>query len=114
MSLSTTTTRESIMSSRDFTVRKLTFTGIAILAVIGPVATPAAEAEAAEQLTWLRASSCTRVERSIGYADVDGECLRDHPAFGDDVTVCAGHFCAAEPGEPGARIIHPTDFGPTS
>ena len=64
--------------------------------------------------TWVRSSSCTRVERSSGYVDASGECLRDHPAFGDDITRCAGHFCAARPGELGAYLFHPSDFGPTS
>lgn len=101
------------MSNRLSTIRTLTFAGVALLATVAPAATPSAEAETAEQLTWLRLSSCSRAERSTGSVDADGDCVGHHPAIGDDVVICAGHFCPAKPGEPGARIIHPSDFGQT-
>lgn len=95
-------------------IRKLAITGVAILSTLSPAATLGAGAESSETLTWLRVNTCSRADRSAGYVDIEGECLRHDPAFGHDVTICATHFCAAQPGEPRARIIHPTDFGPTS
>ena len=100
------------MSNHRPLIRKLAITGVAILATLSPPATPGAGAESSDQLVWLRPSTCSRADRLFGYVDIEGECLRDNRAFGHDVTICVSHFCRAQPGESGARIIHPSDFGP--
>ena len=101
------------MSNRLSIARKLALGGVAVLAGVSPAALSAAESESTDELTWLRLSGCSRAERSLGWVDLGGGCVRDHPAIGGDVATCAGHFCPAEPGEPGARIAHPSDFGQT-
>lgn len=101
------------LSKRQSVFRTLSIAGLAILAAVGSAASTPAAADTAEQLTWLRNNACSRAERSAGSVDIDGECVGHTLAVGEADGICAGHFCPAHPGERGARIIHPSDFGPT-
>ena len=94
-------------------VRRIALPGVVAATLLLGGAVSPVEADSFDELTWVRVSACSRVERSVGLLDLEGDCIRDHPAVGEDVAVCAGHFCPAAPGESGARIIHPSDFGPT-
>jgi hypothetical protein len=87
---------------------RIAVAGVAALAALGSLVAPSAAAS--DDAMWVHVNACDRVERSAGHVDIDGHCVADAIAVFDDVTLCARHFCPAEPFERGAIMLHPEDF----